>query len=87
MSRIKLIGWTALAVAVLGYAGGIGFLALGGLDYLDKTQAVTGGIVLGLIGEVGMWVAAGCLGLTIFKKRKALMDRLFRRRSETPTQV
>ena len=37
------------------------------------------GGVAALIGEIGLWVAAGCLGLTIFKRRKALFDRIMRR--------
>jgi hypothetical protein len=36
-----------------------------------------------VIGEIGLWVAAGCLGWSLFRKRKALFDRVFRRKSQT----
>lgn len=87
MSRLKLVGWTAFAVGILGYAAAIGFLIWAGATDMDKTRAVVIGGALAVVGEVGIWVAAGSLGLTIFKRRKALMDRLFRRRPQTPTQV
>jgi hypothetical protein len=36
-----------------------------------------------VIGEIGLWVAAGCLGWSLFRKRKAFFDRVFRRKSQT----
>jgi hypothetical protein len=36
-----------------------------------------------VIGEIGLWVAAGSLGWSLFRKRKALLDRVFRRKSQT----
>ncbi|MDQ7811633.1 MAG: hypothetical protein RDU12_02875, partial [Brevundimonas sp.] len=33
-----------------------------------------------IVGEIGLWVAAGSLGWTIFKRRKALIDRMFGRK-------
>ena len=56
------------------------------MDYLTLTQGALIGGGLAVIGEIGLWVGAGCLGLTLFKKRKAMFDRLFRRKS-TPAQV
>ena len=35
---------------------------------------------------IGLWVGAGCLGLTLFKKRKAMLDKLFRRQPR-PSEV
>lgn len=34
---------------------------------------------LAILGEIGLWIGAACLGLTLFKKRKAMLDRLLRR--------
>jgi hypothetical protein len=40
-----------------------------------------------LIGEIGLWVGAACLGLTLFKKRKAMLNRLLGRRPAAPSEV
>ena len=39
-----------------------------------------------LIGEIGLWVGAGCQGLTLFKTRQAMLDKLFRRQPR-PSEV
>lgn len=86
MARTKIIGWTAMAVCVLGYAGGAALLVGGRMDNLDMTQAVLLGAGAMIVGEIGLWVAAACLGFTMFKKRKALIDRVLRRnRPAEPT--
>ena len=81
-----MIGFTAMAVCVLGYSGFALAVAATKMDYLTLTQGALIGGGLAVIGEIGLWVGAGCLGLTLFKKRKAMFDRLFRRKS-TPAQV
>jgi len=87
MTRLRLIGWSAMAVCVLGYGGGIALIAAGQMDRMDEAQSlIIGGVVL-LIGEIGLWVAAGCLGLTIFKRRQAIFNRLFKRREEPAEPV
>lgn len=80
MSRAKLIGLSAVAVAVLGYGGFAAMVALGRMDVLNLSQVLIYGTAAALVGEVGLWVAAACLGWTLFKGRKAILDRLFRRR-------
>ena len=81
MTRLRLIGWAAMAACVLGYGGAV----VGGVLYrvdmlaLTQAQAITVVAALAVVGEIGLWVGAGCLGLTIFKRRKALFDKLFRR--------
>ncbi len=84
MTKTKLIGWTAMAVCVLGYVGGAAILIAGKMDYLEMTPAIVAGGAALLIGEIGLWVAAACLGFTIFKKRKALIDRVLGR--DKPTE-
>lgn len=87
LTRTRLIGFAAMSVCALGYAGmGLALLA-GKLDYLDMTYAALFAAVSALIGEIGLWVGAGCLGLTLFKKRKAMLDRLFRRPAQPASQV
>lgn len=87
LTRTRLIGFTALGVCALGYSGmGLALLA-GQLDYLDMTYATLFAAVAALIGEIGLWVGAGCLGLTLFKKRKALFDRMFRRGNKAAAEV
>lgn len=82
MTRTKIIGFVAVAVAVLGYGAFAGSLVLGKMDVLTTAQVLWIGIPLAFVGEAGLWIAAGCLGWSLFKGRKAMMDRILRRRSE-----
>ena len=82
LTKTRLIGFAAMGVCVVGYTGmGLALLA-GKLDYLDMTHAALLAAVAALIGEIGLWVGAGCLGLTLFKKRKAMLDKLFGRKPQ-----
>lgn len=86
LTKTRLIGFAALGVCAVGYTGiGLALLA-GKMDYLDMTYAALLAAVAALIGEIGLWVGAGCLGLTLFKKRKAMLDKLFRRQPR-PSEV
>ncbi|PQZ82936.1 MULTISPECIES: hypothetical protein [unclassified Brevundimonas] len=87
LTKTRLIGFAALGVCAVGYTGmGLALLA-GKMDYLDMTHAALLAAVAALIGEIGLWVGAGCLGLTLFKKRKAMLDKLLGRspKPATPT--
>ena len=86
LTRTRLIGFAALGVCVVGYTGmGLALLA-GKMDYLDMTHAALLAAFAALIGEIGLWVGAGCLGLTLFKKRKALFDKVMGRKA-APSEV
>lgn len=86
LTRTRLIGFAAMGVCAIGYTGmGLALLA-GKLGHLDMTHAALLAAVAALIGEIGLWVGAGCLGLTLFKKRKAMLDKLFRRQPR-PSEV
>jgi hypothetical protein len=90
MSKLKIIGWAAMAVCALGYGGMAAILGLWRFADLDlsRTEAMLWAGGAGLIGEIGLWVGAGCLGLSLFKKRQALFNRIFRRgQATTPAQV
>lgn len=80
LTRTRLIGFAALGVCAVGYLGFALALGAGKLAYLPMTQAALIAAVAALVGEIGLWVGAGCLGLTLFKKRKALFDRLMGRK-------
>ncbi|NJC40609.1 hypothetical protein GGQ87_000867 [Brevundimonas alba] len=80
MTRTKMIGWSAFAVCLLGYGSSAAVAVFFKLGHLDVQQALLFGGPLAVIGEIGLWVAAGTLGWTIFKRRKALFDRMFRRK-------
>ena len=81
MTRIRLFGFLALGLCVFGY-GGMGLaILLGALDVIGVTATVIAAMALGVLGEIGLWVAAGCLGLGLFHRRKALFERLFGRRA------
>ena len=86
MTKTRMIGFTAMAVCVLGYSGFALALVANKMDYLTLTQTAVVGGGLAVIGEIGLWVGAGCLGLTLFKKRKAMLDKLFRRQPR-PSEV
>lgn len=83
-----MIGWTAMLICILGYSGSVLTVLAMKMEYLplSLTQAAVIGGGLAIIGEIGLWVGAGCLGLTLFKKRKAMFDRIFRRKA-APAQV
>ena len=80
MTKTRMIGWAAMTVCGLGYLGCAVIAVLIKTGDLETNRALLLGTVSALIGESGLWVAAGCLGLTIFKKRQALFDKVFRRR-------
>ncbi|HWQ86944.1 hypothetical protein [Brevundimonas sp.] len=79
MTRTKIIGWTAFAVCILGYGGFTAVMILTRLGHFEMREAILFGGPLAVAGEIGLWVAAGSLGWTLFKRRKALFDRMFRR--------
>ena len=87
MTKTRMIGWSAMVVCGLGYASCAVVAVLAKTGALDTTMALLFGAIAALIGECGLWVAAGCLGLTIFKKRQALFDRVFRRRKLIATEA
>ena len=57
----------ALAVCLLGYGGFALTMVLRKLDLLETSQVLMIGVPSALIGEIGLWVAAGALGWSIFK--------------------
>jgi hypothetical protein len=83
MTRTKMIGWTAFAVCLLGYGAFTAVVILNRTGQLDMREALMFGGPAAVIGEIGLWVAAGSLGWSLFKRRKAVFDRVFRKRSQT----
>lgn len=81
MPRAKLIGWTAFAVCLLGYGAAIVAAVLMKTGQLEMREALLWGGPAAIIGEIGLWVAAASLGWTIFKRRKAMLDRMFGRKA------
>jgi len=78
---IRIVGWTAMAVAAAGYGGMLIALGLAATDRIGRTEALIWGGGAAVIGEIGLWVGAACLGLTIFRKRRELLNRLFGRKN------
>lgn len=83
MTRTKMIGWTALVACILGYGGFTAAIVLNRMGELTTRETFLIAGPAAVIGEIGLWVAAGCLGWSLFRKRKALFDRVFRRGSQT----
>jgi hypothetical protein len=75
-----MIGWTAFGFCLLGYGVFTALLVLNRMGEIAMRDLLIFGGPAAVIGEIGLWVAAGCLGWTLFKRRKALFDRMFRRR-------
>ena len=80
MSRTRLIGWTAFGLCLLGYGTFTALLVLNRMGQVEMRDLLMFGGPAAVVGEIGLWVAAGCLGWTIFKRRKALFDRMFGRK-------
>lgn len=83
MNRTRMIGWTAFAACVLGYGTFTAMIVLNRMGELAMRETLLIGGPAAVIGEIGLWVAAGCLGWTLFRRRKALFERVFRRGSPT----
>ena len=83
MTRTKMIGWTAFAFCLLGYGAFTAVVVLNRMGELAMRETLLIGGPAAVIGEIGLWVAAGCLGWSLFRKRKAFLDRVFRRKSQT----
>jgi len=81
VNRTKLIGWTAFVVCILGYGAFAAILVLNQMDRLDMREVLLFGGAAAIIGEIGLWIAAGSLGWSLFRKRKAFFDRVFHRGS------
>ena len=86
LNRTRLIGFVAMGVCVLGYSGmGLALLA-GKLGHMDMVQAAILAAAVGIVGEIGLWVGAACLGLSLFRKRTAMLNR-FLGRDKPATKV
>ncbi len=83
MSRTKMIGWAAFAVCILGYGAFTAIVVLSRMGELEMREVLLFGGPAAVAGEIGLWVAAGCLGWSLFKRRKALFDRVFRKGAGT----
>ncbi|WP_439478189.1 hypothetical protein [Brevundimonas sp.] len=83
MTRARMIGWTAFAACILGYGTFTAVVVLNRMGEIALRGTLLVGGPAAVIGEIGLWVAAGCLGWSLFRKRKALFDRVFRRKSRT----
>jgi hypothetical protein len=79
MPRTRIIGWTAFTACILGYGAFTAIVVLNRMGQLEMREALLFGGPAAVIGEIGLWVAAGCLGWSLFKRRKALFDRVFRK--------
>ena len=83
MTRTKMIGWTAFAFCLLGYGTFTAVVVLNRMGEIALRETLLIGGPAAVIGEIGLWVAAGCLGWSLFRKRKAMFDRVFRRKPGT----
>ena len=79
MTRTRLIGFLAMGVCAIGYVGAGLALWAGKTDQIEMAHAALAAAGLAILGEIGLLIGAACLGLTLFKKRKAMLDRLLRR--------
>ena len=83
MTRTKMIGWTAFAACILGYGTFTAVVVLNRMGELAMRETLLIGGPAAVIGEIGLWVAAGCLGWSLLRRRRAFFDRVCRRKSQT----
>lgn len=83
MTRTRMIGWTAFAVCLTGYGVFTAAVVLNRMGDLPMRETLLIGGPAAVIGEIGLWVAAASLGWSLFRRRKALIDRVFGRKSPT----
>ena len=83
MTRTRMIGWTAFTACILGYGTFTAVVVLNRMGEVAMRETLLIGGPAAVIGEIGLWVAAGCLGWSLFRKRKAFFDRVFRRKPQT----
>ena len=95
-STVESLGKLKAAFAALADMAGFDDVALQKYPSVEKinhvhtggnSSGIVDGAALLLIGEIGLWVGAACLGLTLFKKRKAMLNRLLGRRPAAPSEV
>ena len=79
MKPSRTLGWIAFGFCLVGYGVFTALILASKLDHLTLKQALMFGAPAAVVGEIGLWVAAGCLGWNLFKGRKAMFDRVFRR--------
>jgi hypothetical protein len=83
MNRTRMIGWTAFAACILGYGAFTAVVVLNRMGEIAMREALLIGGPAAVVGEIGLWVAAGCLGWSLLRKRNAVLDRVIRRKSQT----
>ena len=79
MTRNRMIGWAAFGVCILGYGAFAALAVMTKMDLIGTREFLLIGVPAAIVGEIGLWASAAYLGWNLFKGRKALFDRLFRR--------
>jgi hypothetical protein len=83
--RRRMIGYAALAACAVGYAGFVAVIVALKLSWISTATAIWAGGIFAVVGEVGLWVGAAYLGLSLYTRRKAMLARWFRRSKTEPS--
>lgn len=76
-TRVRVVGYAAFAACAIGYAGFLAVIIALKTGVLGTAAALAIGGVFAVVGEVGLWVGAACLGLGLYTRRKEKIARFF----------
>ena len=76
-TRVRLLGYAAFAACAIGYAGFLAVIIALKAGVIGTAAALAVGGVFAVVGEVGLWVGAACLGLGLYTRRKEKIARFF----------
>lgn len=76
-TRTRLVGYTAFVACAIGYAGFLAVVVALKTGAISTAAALAIGGVFAVVGEVGLWVGAACLGLGLYTRRKEKIARFF----------
>jgi len=75
--KTLLVAYTAFAACALGYGGFLAVIFALKAEVISTAMAITVGGVFAIVGEVGLWVGAASLGLSLYTRRKEKLARFF----------
>lgn len=79
MPPMRLLGWVLLSVCALAVAAAVAVAVFGAQADWAKADIIKSSAGLLVIAEVSFWTGGGLLGLSIIRRRRAGMARVFGR--------
>lgn len=76
-ARTLMVAYVAFAACAIGYGGFLAVIIALKSEAISTAMAVAVGGVFAIVGEVGLWVGAASLGLSLYTRRKEKIARFF----------